>query len=37
MEYKLSEAFLLQGNILHLVKKVIKLDIYIKVYFLVSL
>ena len=31
------KTFLLRGNILHLVKKVIKLDIYIKEYFLVSL
>lgn len=37
MEYKLHKTFLLRGNILHLVKKVIKLDIYIKEYFLVSL
>ena len=37
MEYKLHETFLLTGNILHLVKQVIKLDIYIKEYFLVSL
>lgn len=33
MEYKLHKTFLLRGNILHLVKKVIKLDIYIKEYF----
>lgn len=37
MEYKLYETFLLSSNILYLVKKVIKLDIYIKEYFLVSL
>lgn len=37
MEYKLYETFSLRGNILHSVKKVIKLDIYIKEYFLVSL
>lgn len=37
MEYKPYETFLLRGNILHLVKKVIKLDIYIKEYFLASL
>ena len=37
MEYKLHKTFLLRGNILHLVKKVIKLDTYIKEYFLVPL
>ena len=37
MEYNLHKTFLLRGKILHLVKKVIKLDIYIKEYFLVSL
>ena len=37
MEYKLHKTFSLRGNILHLVKKVIKLDTSMKDYFLVPL